>query len=305
MLRIPPTFASVAAALLLAACDSPPAPPSVTPESAAAELFAADSAFGVAARNADVVTGLSAMFAADVTVPAPGGKFTDGKPAVVQLLQSIPDNAGGRVEWAPIRVGISGDGRHGFTFGYGTLTRADSTKVRWKYLAYWVKESAGWRVRVYRRGPRADGGGAETRMAPALPAAMTAGADSATVEQYRSSLDQAERAFSDEAQRIGLGPAFVKWGRTDAVNMGGPAAAAFVVGSDSIGAHVGAGGPVDQSPVSWAPERVVIAASGDLGVTIGLIRPNEAVPAGSPPGVSFFTVWYRGSPGEPWRYIAE
>ncbi|MDX2059310.1 MAG: hypothetical protein SFV24_15985 [Gemmatimonadales bacterium] len=305
MHRIHSMIAPIVTALLCAACDTPPAAPTTTPESVAAELFAADSGFGAAAKGTDVVTGLSAMFAADVTVPAPGGKFTDGKPAVVELLRSIPDNAGGRVEWAPIRVGISGDGRHGFTFGYGKLTRADSTEVRWKYLAYWIKGSDGWRVRVYRRGPRADGAAAETRMAPALPAAMTTGADSATVEQYRSSLDQAERGFSDEAQRIGLGPAFVKWGRTDAVNMGGPAAAAFVVGADSIGAHVGAGGPVDKSPVSWAPERVVIAASGDLGVTIGLIRPNEAVPAGSPPGVSFFTVWYRGSPGEPWRYIAE
>ncbi len=305
MLRTHSLFAAIATACCVAACEAPPASKPLAPETVAAELWAADSTFGTMAAGTDVVSGLAAMFAADVTVPAPGGTFADGKAAVTELLRSIPDNVGGRVAWAPIRVGVSADGRHGFTFGYGTLTRVDSTRVRWKYLAYWVKEPAGWRVRVYRRGPRADGQAPETRMAPALPAQMVPGADSIAVEQFRSSLDQAERAFSDEAQRIGLGPAFVKWGRTDAVNMGGPTAAAFVVGSEAIGAQVGQGGPPDQSPVSWAPDRVVVATSGDLGVTIGLIRPNGPAPAGSPPGVSFFTVWYRGSPSEPWRYIAE
>ena len=50
------------------------------------------------------------------------------------------------------------------------------------------------------------------------------------------------------------------------------------------------------SPVSWAPDRVVVAASGDLGVTIGMIRPNEPPPAGAAPGFAFFTIWYRASP---------
>lgn len=37
----------------------------------------------------------------------------------------------------------------------------------------------------------------------------------------QASLAAAEQAFSDESQTIGLGPAFVKYGAPDAVNMGG------------------------------------------------------------------------------------
>ena len=39
----------------------------------------------------------------------------------VQALRANPDNAGARLEWAPIRGGISADGQHGFTFGYMTV----------------------------------------------------------------------------------------------------------------------------------------------------------------------------------------
>ena len=56
---------------------------------------------------------------------------------------------------------------------------------------------------------------------------------------------------------------------------------------------------------SIAPDRVIVATSGDLGVTIGLIRPSQAPPEGAPPGFTFFTIWYRASPADSWRYIAE
>ncbi len=277
----------------------------VSPESVAATLLAQDSAFSAAAASTDAVSGLSAMFAADVAMPAPGGKIVEGIEAATQLLWANPDNAGARAAWQPIRAGISADGLHGFTFGYGTLTRPDSSRIPWKYLSYWVKGPAGWRVVAYRKRDRADSAVSLARMPPALPAKLVAPADDpAAVETYRASLDQAERGFSEEAQRVGLGPAFVKWGRTDAVNMGGPSAG-FVIGAEAIGVSVSQGNPPSGSPVSWAPNRVVVAGSGDLGVSIGVIRPNQAPPAGSPPGFSFFTVWYRATPSDPWRYIAE
>jgi hypothetical protein len=45
--------------------------------------------------------------------------------------------------------------------------------------------------------------------------------DAALIETYRASLDATERAFSDSAKVIGLGVAFARYGRPDAVNMGG------------------------------------------------------------------------------------
>jgi hypothetical protein len=294
--------------LLPAGCGGSPGSnerPAPDPAAVAAELLGADSAFSAASARTDAITGLSAMFAPDVVLPAPGGRFVAGIDSATALLRSNPANAG-RAEWTPVRVGVSADGLHGFTFGYGTQTGADGSKAPWKYLGYWVKGPAGWRVVVYRRRPRPEGTVSLARMPAALPAGPGVPADSAAVERFRASLADAERGFSDEAQRIGLGAAFAKWGRSDAVNMGGPDSPAFVVSADSIGKMVGAGGPTNASPVSWAPDyRVIVAGSGDLGVTIGTIRPNGAPADGAATSIPFFTIWYRGAPTEPWRYIAE
>jgi hypothetical protein len=51
---------------------------------------------------------------------------------------------------------------------------------------------------------------------------------------------------------------------------------------------------------------VIVAASGDLGVTIGMIRPNAPGADGKPqPPIPFFTIWRRDGLNGPWRYIAE
>jgi hypothetical protein len=57
------------------------------------------------------------------------------------------------------------------------------------------------------------------------------------------------------------------------------------------------------SPLSWAPDHVVVASSGDLGVTIGFIDQND--PTAMPRRFPFFTVWRRESPSGRWLYVAE
>ena len=278
-----------------------------TPQQAVDELLSADRAFSTASAAIDVVSGISAMFAADVILPLPGGKFANGILAAREALASNTENAGARVEWTPIRGGISADGQHGFTFGYMKLHKADRTIAPAKYLSYWIKTPEGWRVAVYKRTRRPDSVVSTELLPAALPPRMVKpAADDQTLETHRKSIDRAERDFSDEAQKIGLGPAFAKYGSPDAVNMGGPGAAGFVIGSESIGRAVSAGDPPGGSPVSWAPDRVIVASSGDLGVTIGMIWPN-AKPADSsqPAGFSFFTIWRRATPKDPWRYVAE
>ena len=278
-----------------------------TPEEAVDALLAADRAFSTASAGTDVVTGISAMFASDVVLPVPGGKFAEGIAAAREALAANPENTGARVEWAPIRGGISADGLHGFTFGYMKLHKTDRTIAPAKYLSYWIRTADGWRVAVYRRSRRPDSLVSTALLPGALPPRMVkASTDREELEAFRTSLDRAERDFSDEAQRIGLGAAFAKYGSADAVNMGGPATAAFVMGSEAIGRAVSAGGPAGASPVSWAPDRVIVASSGDLGVTIGMIRPNAKPADGSQPsGFSFFTIWRRSSPRDSWRYVAE
>ena len=280
---------------------------SATPQQAVDELLAADRAFSAASAGIDLVSGLAAMFAAEVVLPLPGGKFADGIAAAREALAANAENTGARVQWTPIRGGISADGLHGFTFGYMKLHKADQTIAPAKYLSYWIKTREGWRVAVYKRSRRPDSMVPTTLLPAALPPRMVKPAsDDETLEGYRMSLDRAERDFSDEAQKIGLGAAFAKYGSADAVNMGRPDAAGFVIGSEAIGRAVSAGDPPGGSPVSWAPDRVIVASSGDLGVTIGLIRPNARPGDGSQhAGFAFFTIWRRSTPQDPWRYVAE
>jgi hypothetical protein len=89
------------------------------------------------------------------------------------------------------------------------------------------------------------------------------------------------------------------------MNMGGPDDAAFVIGAEAIGKSVGAGQPTDSSPVTWPAESAIVASSGDLGITIGYIRPKAAAGGPAPAPIPFFTIWRRANPSAPWRYIAE
>jgi hypothetical protein len=297
--------ATVAALLATAACASAPRGGSAgDPRAALDGLLAADRAFSAASAGTDLVSGISAMFAPDVVMPLPNGSFAESAQAATAALRENPANDDARAQWAPVRGGISADGEHGFTFGYMTIRQADGTAVPAKYLAYWVRQPAGWRVAVYKRARRPEGEVSTELLPPALPARLVPPtADAATRASHAASLDAAERAFSDESQTIGLGPAFAKWGSGDAMNMGREAA--FTMGAANIGAAIGGGSP-GPSPVSWAPERVIVASSGDLGVTIGHIRPNAPPADGSRlAGAPFFTIWRRPTPDSPWRYVAE
>ncbi len=276
-----------------------------TPQDAVDQLLAADRGFSAAGTQLDGPAAIAAMFADDVIVWSPTA-FAHGRAKALEALRSAPDMEKSHVEWTPVRGGISSDGQHGFTFGYLTLQRPDGSRAPFKYISYWVKQKDGWRVVVYKRSRGAEVIGPPEPMPPALPARLVQPAtDAAAVARHRDSLDRAERTFSDEAQAIGLGPAFTRFGSADAVNMGGSKAARFVVGAEAIGRMIGEGAPPTGSPVTWAPDEVIVASSGDLGVTLGLLRPNAPPAAGQPRTIPFITVWRRPGPADPWRYIAE
>jgi hypothetical protein len=265
------------------------------------ELLEVDRAHARRALRTDVVDALGGMFADDVYLSA-YGSFHHGRDSAQSRLRAVPENLTARLEWAPIRAGVSGDGQHGFTYGFMTLVRADSTKLPLKYLAYWVRKPDGWKVAVYRRGPRAEGVAATAMRDPSIPdKAVTITRDAAVVARHAESLGSAERDFSTLAGKIGLGPAFTQNAAPDAMNMGGGQAADFLYGPEAIGAGVGAGetGP---SKLTWGPDTVLVASSGDLGVTIGHI--NAPADGGQPARrIPFFTVWKKV--GGVWKFVAE
>jgi len=284
------------------------------------ELLATDESFSRGSQDEGTLLTLSAMFAAEVVMPIAKGRFAEGAAQVIETLLGQPDNAHSKMAWVPIRGGIAADGQHGFTLGYMILHKPDNSTVPFKYLAYWVKQPTGWRVVAYKRSPRklsSVSAASIERMPPLLPLKMVTmlltspdqlGMLSAM--NNAASLEQAERSFSRDAQIIGLGPAFMQYGGADAIHLGDANEAGFIIGPEAISRAVAADGPAVGSSVYWAPDKVIVASSGDLGVSIGVIHlnkasANEAQSVPSSPGFSFFTVWHRASANDPWRYVAE
>ncbi|HEX6313685.1 MAG TPA: hypothetical protein VFZ73_02455 [Gemmatimonadaceae bacterium] len=288
------------AALLLTVANVGAAQPSDL-RRAVDDLLAADRQYATRAATATVVDALGAMFADDVVLSAYGA-FHPGRDSAIARLRAVPENLTARVQWAPVRGGISGDGQHGFTYGFMTLTRADSSRVPLKYVAYWVKKPEGWRVAVYRRVPRAPGDVPTSMREPSIPdKGVAPSRDAASLARHAQELGDAERDFSTLAGRIGLGPAFKQNAAPDAMNVGGGQNADFLHGPEAIGAGVGAGetGP---STLTWGPDRVLVASSGDLGVTIGYILPRPE-PGQEQRRIPFFTIWKKV--GGVWKFVAE
>jgi type II secretory pathway pseudopilin PulG len=266
-------------------------------------LLAADRAFSAAAARApSAADGLGAMFDADIVAPFPGRGLIVGRDPVIAGLRAAPGFGDRGVSWAPVRGGISADGSQGFTFGFLSLAGGDPTRRDRKYLAYWVHRPQGWRVVAWRATPRQPGAVSTAMMAPSLPGfAARERRNAALMDANRAGLAAAEHAFSDRAQQVGLRVAFREFGREDAMNM--YRGAGFDLGLDAVTGNFDAAETV--SPVSWSTEHAFVASSGDLGVSIGTIRPNHPGADGRTDSFPFFTVWRRDGPNAPWRYIAE
>lgn len=290
-----------ALALVTAFAASLPAQTPSTPAALADELIAVDRAYAASASNANLTDTLLGMFRDDVTMNWPKG-FARGREEAKAALQSNAANADTRLSWTPLRAGVSADGLHGFTLGVMSMTMPDKTLRPAKYMAYWIKDASGWKVAAYKRAPAGAGAAPTEVWAPSLPSRLVAPVtDPAVIEAHRASLVAAEKAFSDDAQVIGVGPAFVKWGRDDATNFGDPGKPGFTVGAAAIGGNLGGQAQPEPTTIEWSAERALVSSSGDLGITFGYIRAKD----GSRPPFPFFTIWRRDSPTSPWRYIAE
>ena len=277
-----------------------------TPASVVEELLDADREFSRRSATTNAVDAITPMLADEVIMPLPGGIFAEGKEAVIAGLRKNPLNEKASLTWTPVRGGISADGRHGFTFGYMTMRVPDSADVPMKYLSYWVKTPQGWRVAGYKRARRPAGEVSTAMMPPALPPRLVpVSTDPEAIAAFGRSVGDAERGFSAEAQTIGLPAAFRKHGSPDAVNMAGPASVSFIVGAEAIGKSMEDGNPPGPSPVSWGADKVLVASSGDLGVTFGVIRTNAPDAEGKHGPFAFFTVWRRPTTADRWLYVAE
>lgn len=276
------------------------AAPAATPAAALADLISAEKALSRQAASLSPADGIAGMIADDGILMTRAGPVKGPKAAAASLAAN-PANAGKHASWHSIRGGVSADGQQGFTLGYLDIEGGDPKTAHRRYLAYWVRGADGWRVATLKQVGRAEGEAEASAQPPAVPARLAAPTPAQTAT-HRASLMAAEKAFSDRAQLVGLYQAFQENGRQDAIHLFGPKG--FAIGLKAIGEN-----QADQktvpAEVNWSADDAVVASSGDLGVTIGVIRTNSAPPEGQPSSFPFFTVWMRDDPSQPWRYIAE
>ena len=305
MTSVAPLSRAAALALTLLAGPLALAAQSADPAARAAELLAADRALGAAAPTRSYREAFAALFADDAIVPSPAqGRFAEGREQVLELLLRDTLNARSRVAWQPVRAGVSADGSHGITIGVMSVTRPDGQTLDFKYLAYWQRGAAGWRAQVWRRVPRASGEFGPMADAPWLPRLQAPRTlDGDALARARRELQGMEQVFSDSAARVGIGPAFEALGADDAWHLGAPTQPGFTRGNRVIAQSVQGNAPPGSSPVTWSAERAILAPSGDLGVTLGYIVPNQPGPDGTRRPFPFFTIWRREAGG--WKYIAE
>lgn len=291
----------LAASLALgAACAHPRSPsPTVTrPATVADAVLAADRRFAGSA--APLPQTIGAMLADEARMPAPRGEILVGRDRIVAALAATADSTA-RAHWTPVQVGLAADGLHAFTVGFLTATRADGTRVAYKYLTFWTNSANGWRAAAWRRRPMDNAAIDSTPLPPLLPPRLVGSVIEAPRRaSHIAELRAAEAEFSALANRIGVGAAFAQRGTPESLNAGRPSDGRFIRGADAI-AQVVAGGTAPDAPstITWSADTAIVATSNDLGITFGVIRPKQS-PA---TGTSFFTIW-RKSNGV-WRYVAE
>jgi len=244
-----------------------------------AALLAADRAH---ARATDFLS----AFTDDATYLHPGARLVHGKDSIRAVLAAEPE--AGPATWTPAFADVSDDGTLGYTYGWTQLG-----DQRGKYLACWRRRAEGpWRVSAYARtklGPMA-AGSAGTSPSGLLPRPPVRGhADS-------HELLAADSAFAALSVAQGARAAFLSFAADDAVLLG-PGAAPMTHGREAIGGAF-AGFPAD-AMLEWAPVGADIAASGDLGCTVG-----EAAVRARGTYSKYLTIWKRQSDGA-WKFVAD
>jgi len=222
-------------------------------------------------------------------------------------------DAGGRGEpaatrlyWQPLGGGVSGDLRAAYTFGVAVQAAAAAPPRFGRYIAFWERQRNGpWRITAYTevngpvspasREPAARNSDGDVAPSERPPAA------SAAIAEERSRLRAADSSFSDLSYRMGVAYAFANTVAPDGVVFGDPQ---LVIGAraieDYFGAHAG------QSSLVWQPVFAWVAASRDLGFTIGESTSTGLGASGAAVQRmgKYLTVWKRQSDGT-WKFVVD
>lgn len=123
-----------------------------------------------------------------------------------------------------------------------------------------------------------------------------------TMENRKSEIIQAEAEFNQMAADQGIPAAFEAFAADDAVILRGDS---LIRGKEAIKKYYDRRyDSKDNIVLTWKPDFVEVAASGDLGYTYGSYKYVSTEPIGNVKisTGTFHTVWQRQTDGE-WRYV--
>ena len=263
-----------------------------------ASLAAAGNALSAAIAAQGVAAGLSGALADDALLLSPRVNLIEGRAAAVTFLASDP-LAPSTLAWSIIAADVSNDGTQGYTWGAGTSTfdfGGGPTQGASFFLTYWRRTAEEtWEVAamvVSTGGPHegfpAGFGTPTSKHRRNFPNTEPA--------EQRAQLLSVDAAFSAASVSDGSGPAFARFAAPNAIAVSG---GTFVLGPADIGVAFSSD-PGDV--VRWVPEFSDVAASGDLGFTVGEAV-FELVQFGTFYS-KYLSVWQKQNTGE-WLYVAD
>jgi ketosteroid isomerase-like protein len=252
------------------------------------KVVASERAFAARAQQVNARQAFVEFFAADAILYAPFPVR-----AFPQLREG-PD-WGVNIQWRPVAAGISGAGDMGYTTGPSEYRRASSEPpVRYgHYTSVWQRQPDGRylvRIDVGINHPAPTAPLADWRRPPDPPTALPA----LRPTEQASALS----ALRELDARIGA--------------LSGSGTALAEVFADDVRLHRGGRLPVSgraqalldlavhKDSLSWVPEGVVVAESGDLGYAYGRGRSTGAAPVDAGE-LAYLNIWQRR--GGKWRLI--
>jgi ketosteroid isomerase-like protein len=251
-------------------------------------LFAVDQSRNDSIARHGLVATMRSMLDPQVIYLRAGAVTSYGSERALKLLQSPQPQAASFTAWQPIGGGLSKDQLSGFTFGIAVRATPELPGAMIeRYIAYWSRVRGGpWRISGYievspGRLSTAEGDPARPGEIPERSRPLIA-ADSQLAERASSLVPAAalRDAVSDDGVLLSTTQLIV-----------GPAAAADYFESRR------------SFSLSWVPRDGRIAASGDLGFTIGEGQSTSLGPTGAATQrfSKYLTVW-RHENGK-WRIV--
>jgi ketosteroid isomerase-like protein len=281
-------------------------PPSAAEEAHDA-LLRADLSRADSVERLGYASGMATLLSGDVLYLRGGLPILRGRLAAIAVASTESIDGASTVRWQPVRAEASDDGTSGFSYGYAIRASAHTAvpgaapnlRVD-RYIAYWEREPAGWRIRAY-----AEMYGTPPQAIQLPDAAHGAALSDVPMPPSRGALDAVRRAdvaFAASAAAHGTASAFGRYAAHDAQVFSGPGD--VISGPEAITLSFSLEG--SGSALSWHPVAAGVSNAGDLGFTVGYAR-VDGRPDDGRPRISYskyLTIWKRQPDGQ-WHYVVD